>query len=381
MKRVLILTGIALWLAACASDNVEPPAPLPEIKNPQLDVREAWSHSLSSTDSVLQLKLMLASDGKNVYTMTNGGTVYAFDLNSGDRLWKVSEPFSLTAGPAAADGMVVVGATDGTVAALSALDGKELWHVNVAGELLASPAVGGGNVVVRTTDGRIIALAADDGRQRWKVNYEEPRLSVRGACAPVIAGRLVLDGLDSGTLVALNLDDGSQRWQAVVGTPHGSDELSRLSDLDGRLVVTDDDVFAVAYQGQVADVSRISGQIVWAREMSSYTGVALDADRVYVSDVHGAVWALDRHTGVAVWTQPVLRAHNLTVPVVFHDSVVAAGVQGYVHFFSKQDGSLQARVQPDSSPVLSPPLVVGDKLVVVSSGGEIAAYTAKPLGK
>ena len=380
MKRLITLC-LGLLVVACASDNVEPPAPLTPITNPQVKVDELWSHSIAATDNVLQLHLMLVSDGKNVYTMTNDGSIYAYALDGGDKLWKVSRELSLSAGPSVGEGMVVVGAVDGTVIALNAADGKELWHVNVAGELLTAPAIGGGNVVVRTTDGRIIALAADDGRQRWKVNYDEPRLSVRGACPPVIAGRMVLDGLDSGTLVALNLDDGSQLWQAVVGAPHGSDELSRLSDLDGLLVVSGDDVFAVAYQGQVSEISRISGQVVWSREMSSYTGVALDDTNVYVTDVHGAVWALDRHTGVAVWTQPALRAHNLTAPVVFHNSVVAAGVTGDVHFFSKQDGSPQAREHLDGSPVLTPPLVVGDKLLVVSSAGHIAAYTTKPIGK
>jgi outer membrane protein assembly factor BamB len=380
MKRLITLC-LGLLVAACASDNVEPPAPLAPITNPQIKVEELWNHSIAATDDKLQLHLMLASDGKNVYTMTNSGDIYAYALDGGDKIWKVSRDSSLSAGPTVGEGMLAVGAVDGTVIALNAADGKELWHVNVAGELLTAPAIGGGNVVVRTTDGRIIALAADDGRQRWKVSYQEPRLSVRGACPPVIAGRMVLDGLDSGMLVALNLDDGSQVWQAVVGTPHGSDELSRLSDLDGLLNVSGDEVFAAAYQGQVSDISRISGQVVWSREMSSYTGVALDDANVYVTDVHGAVWALDRHTGVAVWTQPVLRAHNLTAPVVFQNSVVAAGITGDIHFFSKTDGSLQAREHLDSSPVLTPPLVVGDKLLVVSSDGHIAAYTTKPIGK
>jgi outer membrane protein assembly factor BamB len=128
-------------------------------------------------------------------------------------------------------------------------------------------------------------------------------------------------------------------------------------------------------------VSRITGQIVWSRDMSSYTGVALDDKNVYVTDAHGAVWALDRHTGVAIWTQPVLRAHDLTAPGALPDAVAAAGVTGDVHFFSKTDGSLIARVHLDSSPVLSPPLVVGDKLLVMSTGGELAAYTTTPIGK
>jgi outer membrane protein assembly factor BamB len=382
MKKLLLITLAAVLAVACSKDNVEPPAPLPDISKPQLEVNDLWTRGISGNNVAKRVNLAPASDGTNVYVAANSGSVYALSLEDGSILWRTRMVHELLgAGPAVKDGLVVVVTSSGLVVAMQPSDGKILWKSDVNGESLAIPAIGSGTVIVRTTDGRLVALAADSGKQRWKTNYEVPRLSLRGACNPVIIDRMVLDGLDDGRLVALNLDDGSQLWQATVGTPKGSNELARLADVDGPLAVTSDDVYAVGYRGQAAAITRSNGQIFWSRDLDSYTGVSVDDNNVYISDVNGTVWALDKSNGAPLWTQPKLHARSLTLPVPFGDALVAGDLQGYIHFISKKDGSFMARDKLGNDPITAPPLVVGDVLVVQSNDGKIGAYTVQPTAK
>ncbi|MDE2195636.1 MAG: outer membrane protein assembly factor BamB [Gammaproteobacteria bacterium] len=380
MKRLTILTALALLLAGCLKSNVEPPAPLTKF-TPKLKVERLWSRSIGGADAILRLGIVPASDGNRVYAAAHNGDIYAYALEDGNQRWQVSTDLPLSAGPGVGDGIVVVGATDGNVLALDAASGKKLWQVNINGEILASPAVSQTAVIVRTTDGRLMDLSPESGQKLWSISREMPRLTLRGASTPVIAGGMVLDGQNSGKLLAVNLTDGSQRWEATIGTPSGSNELARLADLNGALAVDSDNVFAVTYQGQIADVLRESGQRLWSREMSSYTGVSEDATHVYVSDIHSEVWALDKTTGVPVWTQPAMRARDLTLPVPYLDTVVAGDLQGYLQFMSKSDGSIVARTQLGSDPILAPPIVVNGILVVLTTGGDLAAYKAVPLSQ
>jgi len=380
MKKLLYSVAVALLLAACASDNVEPPALLKDITKPQYRIDELWSRWIDASEAKLRVNLRVVHDDHDLYIATNSGTVYAFELKSGGTDWKAKTKLTLDAGPALGNGMVVVASSGGTVVALDERNGKTLWTSNVMGEVLATPAIGPGSVIVRTTDGRVLALSNDNGRQLWKTAYDVPRLSLRGAGDPVIRGRMVLVGLDDGKLVALNLDDGTQMWQATVTTPTGSDELARLTDVDGDLAVSDDHVYAVGYHGQTVSVARANGQIEWARDLTSYTGVTLDGDYLYVTDLHSAVWCLDRRTGVPVWTQPAMRAHDLTLPVPFGDSLVLGGIDGHVHFISKKDGAEVARTQLGSAPILAPPVVLGDEVLVLTTGGTVAAFQVTPIG-
>jgi outer membrane protein assembly factor BamB len=380
MKKLLYGLTVATLLAACASDNVEPPAVLKDIAKPEYKVHEIWSRSVASSDAVLRVNMRIAHDDHDVYVATNSGKVYAFELKSGGTDWSVKTGLTLNAGPVLGGGMLVVASSGGTIVALKPQDGSTLWKIELNGGVLASPAVGPGGVVVPTTDGRITALASDSGRVLWKTAYDVPRLTLRGACDPVIADNVVLDGLDDGKVVALNLDDGTQMWQATVANATGSDELARLADVDGDIAVNGDHVYAVGYHGQTVSMSRSNGQVEWSRDLTSYTGVSVDGDYLYVTDLHSAVWALDRNNGVPVWTQPEMRAHNLTLPVPFKDSVVAGGIDGHFHFLSKKDGSVVARGELGSAPILAPPVVIGDTVLVLSTAGDIGRYEVIPAG-
>ncbi|MDE2273544.1 MAG: outer membrane protein assembly factor BamB [Gammaproteobacteria bacterium] len=378
MKKIFWFALLVMSLAACVSNNVEPPAPLVPF-TPGVKVERIWSTSVGSADAILRLGIVVASDSVNVYAADHGGDVYAFSLKSGKRLWRTETKLPLSGGPGAGAGLVVVGASDGTVVALNAADGSQVWKATVNGAVLASPAVSPQAVIVHTSDGHIVALSLAAGQTLWSVSRDVPNLTLRGSGVPLIVGGTVLQGLATGQLLALNLSDGSQRWLATVSAATGSNELARLVDMDGVLAADDSNVFAVNYQGRVADVALDTGQILWARDMSSYTGVSADAAHVYVTDVHSAVWALDKTTGVPAWTQPAMRARDLTVPVPFGDTVVAGDLDGYVFFLSKKDGSIVARVGLGGAPILAPPIVVNDTLIVLSTNGDIAAYKLAPL--
>lgn len=375
MKKLPIFSicALALLLTGCLSSNVEPPAPLVKF-TPTVKVEKVWSRSIGAADAILHLGIVAASDGDNVYAASDNGDVYAFRLKDGEKLWKVSADFAFSAGPGVGNHMVVVAAQNGTVLALDAGTGKRLWRVDLDAEVLASPAVSDSAVIMHTTDGHVIALSPDSGQKLWNISREPPKLSLRGSAAPLITGSTVYVGLNTGKLLALNLADGSQRWEVTVGSPKGSDELSRLTDLDGAVGYDSGALFAVTYQGKIAEISPDNGQIVWSRDMSSYTGVSVDDEHVYVSDIHGGVWSLKKDTGVPTWTQPALRARDVTLPVPYRGTVVVGDLDGYLHFMSANDGSFVARVSLDSDAIQAPPIVAGGLLVALSTGGELAAY-------
>ncbi|HET7922591.1 MAG TPA: outer membrane protein assembly factor BamB, partial [Gammaproteobacteria bacterium] len=363
MKHVALipLAGLAALLAGCLSNNVEPPAPLVKFTS-SVQVERVWSHSIGESDAILHLGIVAASDGSNVYAASADGDVYAFRLKDGTRLWKTDTDFDFSAGPGVGNGVLVMAAQDGTILALDAATGKQRWHTNVAAQVLAPPAVSSNAVVLHAGNGHIIALALDSGSTLWDVSREPAKLSLRGSAAPLVIGDTVYVGLNTGKLVALNMTDGSQRWEVAVSTPTGSDELSRLVDLDGVLGY-DGTLYAVTFQGKIAALSPSSGQPEWSRELSSYTGVSSDARYLYVSDTHGAVWALNKGNGVPVWTQPALRARDVTLPVPYMNTVVVGDLEGYLHFMSAADGSFVARVSLDSDAIQAPPIVAGGLLV------------------
>ena len=187
---------------------------------------------------------------------------------------------------------MVVGSSEGEVIALNAADGAERWRVKVNGEVLSAPAVAPQGVIVRTVDGRLRGLALDTGKELWQYEQAVPRLSLRGTAVPVISGTAVICGFDNGKVVALNIADGALLWETTVAPSRGRTELERLVDIDSAVKVFGNDVFAVGFQGRVAMLALDTGQIWWAQDASSYRGLAVDDENVYISTAEGEVVAL-----------------------------------------------------------------------------------------
>ena len=120
-----------------------------------------------------------------------------------------------------------------------------------------------------------------------------------------------------------------------------------------------------------------SGQVLWAREISSYVGVAADWTNVYTTNSDGEIVALFRRNGAESWRQDSLLRREPTLPVAFNTTVAVGDLEGYLHFFSVTDGVPVARLRLGKNAISSSPVVVADWLYVQSDSGNIAAYAVQ----
>ncbi len=378
MRRVAILILASWLLSACSifgsgKDKELEPAELQDFKE-TLKVKRLWSAKLGGDSEFLRLALAPAGDGTYVYAASHDGKVSAFDPVSGKRVWEFESGIALSAGPGVGNELVVVGGSDGDLICLSAKDGRERWRINVGGEVLAVPAIRNDAIVVYTINGTLRVLSSFDGSERWSFEQSQPALTLRGSSSPVIVGTTVIAGFDNGRLIASNLLTGNVEWEAVLSPPSGRSDLERLADVDGNIVAVGQDVYATGYHGRLASLAAESGQVLWARELSTYVGVSADWNNLYTSLEEGEVVALGRRNGTEVWRSEALLRREPTLPTPFATSVVVGDFEGYLHFMSSADGSMLARRRVGKGLLSGMPVVIGGRLYVQSESGVLAAF-------
>jgi len=210
------------------------------------------------------------------------------------------------------------------------------------------------------------------------VEQQVPRLSLRGTAIPTLAKDVAISGFDNGKVMAVSLNSGDTLWDTTLASPHGRTELDRLDDIDSGVLVVGDNVFAAGYQGRTAMLALDSGQLWWSHDMSSYRGLAVDDDKLYVTQSDGTVIAMRQRDGAEVWRNDKIRRRALSAPVVLGGAIAIADYQGYVHYLDKNTGVFVARVRTSKQRV-SNPLVGADNIVVVlTDGGTLAAFRATP---
>jgi outer membrane protein assembly factor BamB len=173
--------------------------------------------------------------------------------------------------------------------------------------------------------------------------------------------------------LALAANNGGPRWEATVGDPRGATELERIADISGDPVVVGGAVCAVAYQGRVGCFDGNTGAPRWSKELSSEVGISADERFIFAADENGTVNALTRDAGTSVWRNNKLAYRRLSTPVSFGRAVAVGDAQGYLHFMSREDGALLARVATDGSPVIGNPKVVGANVIFQTQSGTVVA--------
>ena len=370
--RRLFVAGVMLF-AGCSGSTGPKMAELSELPT-SIPVRTLWQASVGNAGDAI-LFPALAVDG--VYAAAQDGTVARFEASTGRESWRVNAGRTLSGGVGSDGTLVAVGTFDGEVIALDGRSGEARWRARVSSEVLSAPVVTGDLVIVRSADGRLFALDARDGKRRWLYQRSSPPLSVRSPVGMVADRGYLFTGFAGGKLVSVALANGGVRWETTVALPRGATELERVTDVVGLPIVAEREVCAVAYQGRIGCFDLASGNALWSRELSSTAGLALDARYVFVSDEKGAVQALDRAGGATIWKQDRLFLRRLTAPVALGRELAVGDVQGYVHFLSRESGTLVGRVATDGSAIRSLLVRLDRGFLVQTQSGNLFALSTE----
>lgn len=377
-SRLTITSLLLLSLTGCSSslfdkDNLPEPSQLPQF-TPQVSPRQVWSSSTGSGGSDEYLKMSPAMGENAIYTASMNGAVTAISKTNGRTLWRSNTPLSVTAGPGAGDGIVVIGGQHGDVMALDQSSGKTRWQASVPGEILAPPAVGDGIAVIKTVNGYVRALSVSDGHLIWSHQTAEPNLVLRGASTPRITDSHVIVGFANGQLANLNAADGQMNWRQSVAIPEGAFAIQRMIDIDADPVIYDRHIYAATYQGKITSLAWGSGDILWSNSLSSYTGMSVDNNTVYISDAKGHLWAFDSGNGHEIWQESELEYRNISGPAVMGQYVVVGDSQGFLHWINKNTGKYVGRAYVDNSGIYASPIVENGVLYALSNKGNLVAY-------
>ncbi|WP_340621100.1 outer membrane protein assembly factor BamB [Xenorhabdus siamensis] len=385
-KTLLVGLVASVLLAGCSSEqDTVIMSPLPKVEN-QFNPRVVWDKSVGNGVGHYYSHLSPAWQGSTVYVADRHGIVKAFEIDSGKELWStdLSEkagllssrlPALLSGGLTVLGDRLYIGTEKAKVIALNSTNGKVEWESQVAGEALSRPVVSDGLVLIHTGNGMLQALNENDGSIAWSINMDTPSLSVRGESAPAVAYGAAIVGGDNGRVSAVLLSQGQLIWQQRISQVTGATEIDRLNDVDMTPVISDNVIYAIAYNGNLVAMDMRSGQIIWKRDLGSVNDMVVTDNNIFIVDQDDRILSLRKSDGVTIWSQNNLLHRNLTAPEMYNGYLVVGDGEGYLHWLNMADGQFVAQHKVDSSGLLSRPVIASDKLMVQAKGGAVYLYT------
>ena len=374
LASISILGFLAISLVACSGNSrVRKPAELTPVSN-QFEMVPMWTADIGSSET-FNFHPAIAGDG--AYTASHSGDVTKIDLATGKKIWEASVPERLAIGPGSDGRITAVVGIKGNVYAFDDT-GKQLWTANISSEVLSEPVVAGGIVIVRALDNRFVGLDAQTGTRKWSYQRPQSALSLRvGYGMLPINNEVVVTGFSGGRFGMIAIANGGLIWETPISFPKGFSEIERLNDVTAKPSIEGDLLCAVSYQGRIGCAQVRTGNLLWFKDFSSYTGTAQSTDMVFSANEKSYITAFASKDGTQVWENTKLTFRDVGEPLAVGKVLLMGDTEGYVHAFSQANGEYLARFRHDSSPITAAPIAVGGLILIQSQGGKLAAYSPK----
>jgi outer membrane protein assembly factor BamB len=178
------------------------------------------------------------------------------------------------------------------------------------------------------------------------------------------------------------LDNGRPLWSDSVLRPRRSLAVSTISDITGAPVISDGRVYVAGASGEMAALEVSRGGRQWETELTSYDTPLVAGEFVYTVTARGELVCLLRQGGHIRWVTRVLDAVGdedlepgtlWSGPVMVGGRLVLVGSSGDILTFEPTNGTLIGRASLPDGAKLAP--VVADGIIyVLTEEGDIVAF-------
>ena len=262
------------------------------------------------------------ANGNLYYTMPDRRLV-ARNPSTHQILWEYQMGDS-TAGPiSVANGIVYAGALDGVTYAVNATTGEAIWSHDSLGEIRSPPAVDGTVVFTASADRSLYALDSRTGQERARFRTGGPL-----AAAPVTANGLVYFVAER-QLYAMEADALEYPGQYAVTRTWSQLWLWGFPLPAPPSQPGDRWRFGPDYPDDLPSRQKKTEGIISAP--------AVAADRLFVGDTLGNMYAVDAITGTVEW-QFQAEDGIVVSPLVVGELVVFGDKSGWVYGLNRADG-------------------------------------------
>ena len=376
------LTVVLGVLSGCSSTQplVEPPmAPIES----DYSADRAWQVKLEAMPNLDTEGLFFSEDATNLYIATESGHVAALIKENQSRWvdqvkWQTKFDSAITSGPTLDNGDLLLGTSKGQLISLTADNGQYNWQSQLSSEVIGRPVVVDRKIYTRTVDGKVYALNRNDGKVLWVAEHQMPSLSLRGSPEVVYHSGRVFVGWESGIVQALSAKSGVLLWETRVAVPSGRTDLERIVDVQSRLMVHDNRLFVMGYNGKFVSINPDNGQFYFVKDISGYRDFVIDHQQIYVVNDEDILYSFDINSGFQVWKQALFKNRLIGDLAESKGDLLAVDSWGYLHWISKVNGTEVGRVKHSNEygdgNRISRVYNQGNRVYLLDEEGVITAY-------
>ncbi|MGP4068751.1 outer membrane protein assembly factor BamB family protein [Halobacillus sp. B29] len=331
----------------------------------------------------------------------NTGSLQAFNVKSGERLWKSSAPNWVHSEMIYKDGVLFVGygnryyqenGNRGTgesgVLAVDAETGETVWKFDTNGEVMPTPAIHGDHVYITAGDEQLYGVNRESGELDWQFDLG----SIVSMSSPVIEGDTLYVGgggsAEQFHFNAINLANQERKWetefdQVAAGLDDVPPVVSETSIYTTALVKAEGDNM---YEHMLYEMDKETGEITHKESLGTGEHVknnksgapVLQDGTIFVgSPITQKFYAFDTEAKEMKWEYE--GGVNKAPPVAYNEYVYFGNAAGDVFTFEAESGELVNQMKLGGTLAPAGAIIMNEHYISGSQDGNVYIQPLKDI--
>lgn len=348
-----------------------------------------WSVDTGSgSDSESRLLVQPVVADARIFTLDTEGVLAAFSTAGGGKLWELEvlpedeDEGDLGGGIAVANGTLYVTTGAAEALAIEPANGAVIWRSALPGPSRAAPTIAAGRVFAVTADNRTVALDSSTGERLWSHSGAADEAGLLGAASPVVDGSVVVVPYISGEVYAMRVENGRVLWSDRLVAPRRTDAIARIAQIRARPIISDNTLFVVSHSGRTAALDMRTGSRVWEQNAGGASSPWLASGFLFVINDRSQVVALSASDGrvrwvteLAAYEDPEDRTDPIdwVGPILVGDRLLVASSTGYIAAVSPATGEILAEREIAGAPIRIEPMAAGGTVYILADDARLYA--------
>jgi len=325
-----------------------------------------------------------------IYTQDTLGTVRAFDLKSGEQVFKQKlKPLNKNdsssglngAGLALHGNKLYALAGFGGIFALDASDGHILWRQDLTEPIRTAPSIANNMLFVQTINNLLIAFSLKDGSEIWRYSISAEDTIFAGGASPAIDSnrQIIVNAFSNGDIQAFNTKIGYPIWsQNLVNTNFAP---SSIHALKASPVIEGKTVYAAGSNDKMIAADVETGDILWQMPFGGMSTPLVDKTALFIVTNTHELLALDKKTGKLLWQTPLLddmslkdrRSVYIFSPLLINGHLLITTSNGWLLRFNAKTGTFLSEDYAGEELAVQP-IVVNGNLILTTKNAKIIIF-------
>ncbi len=365
MKFYFLIFSVLIF-SACSS--LIPRAEPESLSVRDLVLHKKWVRSTLLTENTgyRQIQRSKAVVAGNYVAVGNSlAGISVWNTEDGKLIWNEAVQGGVEGGIAIYKNRVYAGSGRGDFFAFDLDSGRKLWTTEIHSEIVSAPIFdpSRGRLFVTTSQNNLVALEADTGRIIWSFSRpENSTLAVRGTSQPHLVGGKIFYGSSDGALIAVEAEKGAALWEVQINRG------KKFRDMDFTVLSDGDKIYAAGFDDRLICLN-LSGQILWTADGGGYSDALIDGQWIYYPTTQGQIKAIDKDSGVVSWTYETQNGTPSGLARWKNDLVFGES-HGSLVVFDPRTRKEKKRFEPGRG-ILATPTVAGSNIYFISNEGNL----------